>query len=58
MEKIRNFNIVLVAVIILLLTVILSFNYGYNMGERRGYVMGVQKCLEGVDINSQTKNNL
>jgi hypothetical protein len=49
----KNFNIILIAVIAVLIAAILAFNYGYRLGERRGYVMGVQKCLEGMEENHQ-----
>jgi hypothetical protein len=58
MKKIRNLNLLLIVIIVVLLSVILSFNYGYSLGERRGYVMGVQKCLEGMEDHRQTKNHL
>jgi hypothetical protein len=59
MNKIRGLNVWLIAVIILLISVIISFNYGYSLGERRGYVLGVQRCLEQMkDNNRQTQFSL
>jgi hypothetical protein len=58
MKKGQGFNILLIAIIAILLFSIVSFNYGYSLGERRGYVQGVQKCLEGMEGNNHQIMNV
>lgn len=51
MKKLGNLNIILIAIIIALIIGITAFNYGYKLGEHKGYVLGIQKCLEDMKGN-------
>jgi len=48
MKKLGNINVILLAVIAALIIGISAFNYGYELGEHKGYVLGVQKCLDDL----------
>lgn len=47
-------NQVLLVIIILLITGILAFNYGYQLGEHKGYVEALQDCVELQPREKQT----
>ncbi len=53
MSNFKKFNYIMVAIIVILVISIISFNYGYQFGERKGYVIGVQKCLDGMGEEHQ-----
>ena len=44
----KNLNHYLILLIIGLAAIWVSFEYGYSLGERKGYVMGVNKCLDEI----------
>jgi len=50
-------NQVLLIVILLLGTALLAFNYGFDMGEQKGYVEAMQDCLE-INQPSQGQTSL
>lgn len=51
MKKLGNINVILIGIIIALIIGISAFNYGYKLGEHKGYVIGLQKCLDDMPAN-------
>ena len=49
-------NQILVVVILLLITALLTFNYGYKLGEHKGYVEAIEDCYEITDDTRTTRN--
>ncbi len=49
-------NQILLIIILLMGTALLAFNYGFKMGEQKGYVEAMQDCLE-VNQPSQSKTS-
>ncbi|MFW5759850.1 MAG: hypothetical protein ACOCXH_02585 [Cyclobacteriaceae bacterium] len=47
-------NQILLVIIILLITALLAFNYGYKLGEHKGYVEALQDCVDLGPLEEQT----
>jgi hypothetical protein len=56
-ENSKKLNRVLLVVILILVVAIITFNWGYQLGEHKGYVEGMQWCVEkGGSMRGQTAN--
>jgi len=47
-------NQILIFIIAILLTALISFNYGYDLGEHKGYVMGMKKCFDRFELEDKS----